>query len=352
LNSPFSKKYWASLGNDLTEDKNRMLFFEFWLPLFLSIISLSMALYNRSVGSVFLLKVTFYFGLINLIIWCLNFLFNETVIGVLTGICYYILLIIFLLYGGEDGFSILWILLVPSFGFLLYGRKKGMILNVLLFASLVFIMWTAPGNSLLKYQPLYAFQQRFPLLYIAFGLSGYLFEFIREKTSTKLKNLREKYYYNSTHDSLTGLFNRAEIKNYIEGNKRFKGGLAIIDIDNFKAINDNYGHLIGDLALQKISEGIHECFGEKSVRWGGDEFCTMCERCSSEKDLKETLEKLLYSIMNIELFHKNEKIPLTVSVGAVFTDKDTEFEELISKADNAIYQAKNNGKNQFVIYSI
>ncbi len=155
-------------------------------------------------------------------------------------------------------------------------------------------------------------------------------------------------------DSLTRINNRMYldiIKSKIE-NIKTKIGILMIDIDNFKIINDKYGHLVGDLVLKKVAKSIK--FSIKSydelIRYGGEEFLAILYRCD-EKNLPLIAERIRTKIKEIR-FKKLLDLSITVSIGGYVKDlKDSiSIYESIKKADEAMYKAKKAGKDCFILW--
>lgn len=151
-------------------------------------------------------------------------------------------------------------------------------------------------------------------------------------------------------DPLTHVNNRMYldiIRTKIEKNK-VKLGILMIDIDNFKSINDKYGHTVGDLVLKEIAKAIK--FSVKSydevIRYGGEEFVVILYRCD-EKSLPIIGERLRNQIKNIK-FPKYEKLFVTVSIGGYLYHSNSDIYDGIKKADQAMYKAKKAGKDRFM----
>lgn len=164
------------------------------------------------------------------------------------------------------------------------------------------------------------------------------------------KELQQKTKLSET-DEMLGIFNRAkfdkEIKNEIERAKRYKNSLSLImvDIDNFKDFNDNYGHQIGDEVLKEmvnlLSDGIRK--SDLLARYGGDEFAIICP----ETKLKDA-EKLAKRLKNtVERYNSEHDDILSCSFGvAEFKTAKDDKESFIQRADQALYQAKEAGRNE------
>lgn len=157
----------------------------------------------------------------------------------------------------------------------------------------------------------------------------------------------------SKRDVLTGLFNRFTIMDKIhEVFKKTPGqvhGLVMLDIDNYKGLNDTLGHVFGDQVLKEISAALQNNVGREGIvgRLGGDEFIICLINIKSDKELSSRLESLCQSVHKIY----PDGTCVTGSFGAAMYPKDgLSFEELYPKADQALYEAKHLGRNQFAIY--
>lgn len=169
------------------------------------------------------------------------------------------------------------------------------------------------------------------------------------KKLENLKHIAEK-------DALTNIYNRLEtekqIMEYLVENTGEKGALFMIDTDDFKQINDNNGHLIGDMVLAEMAAGMKKIMRDSDVvgRIGGDEFTIFMKDVKSREDVDKKAEELLYMFQ--ELFN-SEKSPVkvTCSIGISMYPKDgCTFKDMYAKADRALYEAKSQGKNKYVIY--
>ena len=163
-----------------------------------------------------------------------------------------------------------------------------------------------------------------------------------------------EFAYFATHDPLTGLANRVlledRLNQAINHAKRFNKCVAVIfcDLDNFKPINDTYGHTVGDLALKKCSDYFSSSVrAEDTVcRYGGDEFVIIFGDIEGTQDLAVLTEKIL-DINNIIFEINGNAISLQMSAGISFYPQDTDnATDLIHKADEAMYRAKRDGKNR------
>lgn len=145
------------------------------------------------------------------------------------------------------------------------------------------------------------------------------------------------------HDNITGAYNR----DYYETNLkklRMNGGVAIVDIDDFKLCNDTYGHDMGDFALSETSRIIRENLSENDmlIRYGGDEFLIIMPDASAD-NLENTLERIRTSINSVR-YRKLGNMQLSVSVGGVIENGGV-LESAVYRADRIMYLAKNH-KNE------
>ena len=165
------------------------------------------------------------------------------------------------------------------------------------------------------------------------------------------KNLEEL----SSIDSLTGLYNRrffeAFALNYLHQCARFDEifSIILIDIDNFKSINDTYGHQEGDAVLIEISQIFRESVRKSDVvaRYGGEEFIILCPHHGLE-GAQIVAEKMR---LIIEKSNISKKTQVTVSIGVSTLKKSMSLDDLIRECDEALYSAKNSGKNKVVVSS-
>jgi len=175
---------------------------------------------------------------------------------------------------------------------------------------------------------------------------------VQSKTyEKKIAEQKQKSY----QDALTKLNNRAAFDEYFAKamvrfhHKSFKMALAVIDIDDFKKINDTYGHTAGDKTLQVIANTLYTSV-DKSVfvaRYGGEEFVLIYLSIHKEQ-LMEELNQLNNKIANLPFKFKNNKVSITLSIGVSHIIDDDNIHTVFERADKAMYQAKAQGKNQVV----
>ncbi len=177
---------------------------------------------------------------------------------------------------------------------------------------------------------------------------------------TEKVNLINKLEFQAKFDSLTNLYNRRHILAIVEEqmevalNNRLSLGLILLDIDFFKRINDTYGHYVGDLVLVNLSFILKESIGKNDfvARFGGEEFLIISQN-SNEKNMKNLAEKIKDRIKKEKFLYGTKVIPVTASFGvhASIIDFNKSFNQLLQKADNALYYSKENGRDRITVYS-
>lgn len=181
-----------------------------------------------------------------------------------------------------------------------------------------------------------------------------------EITLRELHEVNQKLTEQSTIDSLTGVKNRSAFDKRLLAESRISRrqetpiALLMLDIDRFKSINDHFGHLAGDQALKKIAQTLQQHLKRPTdlvSRFGGEEFAIILPNTTAEGALK-VAEGIRDAVTSIGLEWEGKPIPLTISIGvsADIMASDQHSTELLEQADKALYQAKNNGRNQVKLY--
>lgn len=175
----------------------------------------------------------------------------------------------------------------------------------------------------------------------------------------ELYNNRElKLKDEGMRDNLTNLYNRSYVfkKAILELNKvenlHNQTTVIMCDIDHFKKVNDTYGHAQGDYIIQKVSTLLKESFRELDivVRWGGEEFLIILHNIALEQAY-ETVENVRKKIFQTIHIKENSLEKISMSFGIAQLKDSFSFEEVISQADEALYQSKNGGRNRVSIFT-
>jgi len=156
----------------------------------------------------------------------------------------------------------------------------------------------------------------------------------------------------SNIDSLTKVFNRRALTTYLDnicskGNIAYELHLLILDIDDFKVVNDTYGHIAGDKILIFIANMLRKTLrdGDKVFRYGGEEFVIILNRITP-KSCQEITSRILKLIRSNRLIYKGKSLNVTMSIGGTMYQTGDTPDDIVSRADKALYKSKNNGKNQ------
>ena len=176
---------------------------------------------------------------------------------------------------------------------------------------------------------------------------------MRRALTHLIKVTNQELEHVSTHDSLTGLYNRTEYINVIERKiksaERYKEhfGLLLVDIDFFKLVNDEYGHNVGDVVLQKFAKTLRRNIREDDfiARWGGEEFIIIANY-AKEKELEALAKKLKKKIIETDFSPVSR---LSASFGLTAYKEGDTSDILFKRVDNALYKAKQNGRNRYEI---
>jgi diguanylate cyclase (GGDEF)-like protein/PAS domain S-box-containing protein len=170
---------------------------------------------------------------------------------------------------------------------------------------------------------------------------------------SKHKAIEENLIRLAYYDTLTGLPNRRLFQDLYTQSlltaKRYQRKLAVLylDVDDFKLVNDNYGHAFGDELLQVIAARLSHCVRDPNTvcRLGGDEFVILLQPVKQSEDIEKVAQRVANALNNRFLIKQN-KISITCSIGIAYYPQDQkEGSDLLAAADAAMYQAKKNRKN-------
>ena len=201
--------------------------------------------------------------------------------------------------------------------------------------------------------------KRIPTKFLKYGANDFLYKgfsneefFARINSNIEILELFEEINNKANKDYLTGMYNRRYLfdngeKIYNEHkNKNNDFAVALIDIDKFKAINDTYGHDVGDMAIKEVGNILNQAI-QKDVlisRMGGEEFCILLYNRTKD-EIMVLLEKIRNLFESNQIEFENHKLKYTVSIGCSF-EFGKNLDEMIQKADNGLYEAKNSGRNK------
>lgn len=254
--------------------------------------------------------------------------------------------------GGESNTGPLWFYVFPPLLFYLTGLQFGtlLLLSCMLFATIVFQF---PGLPFVSAEYSIDFKVRF-FATIAFeSIFCYVLEYSRLKARSELMELALSHERAARTDELTGLANRrdmhqrllSEYSRYQRSGHHFS--IALIDLDWFKRINDEFGHDAGDRVLQHFAALLQKLVRQtdSAARWGGEEFLILLPDTSLLQALS-LAERLRAEVANTEFEFRGHRLPVTVSAGVGSITQADSINHLLKQVDVHLYSAKENGRNQ------
>ncbi len=250
-----------------------------------------------------------------------------------------------------------WAFVLPAASFSVLGDKKGLAF-CLFFFFLNIVLMTVPESLLLSSKPYSSFViARSSIIYLILTFAMYYYESSQQMLFKYIQQEKEKYEHASKHDALTGLSNRTDIMEKMEEEQERclrKGSLFTLimcDIDHFKRINDNFGHDSGDYVLKMIASLFKDQVRgiDCPSRWGGEEFLIMLVETDLEGG-QQVAERIRKRIENMVFKYKDTKMPVTMTFGlSMYRGKDDNIEDCIKRADSALYEGKNQGRNRVIV---
>ena len=176
--------------------------------------------------------------------------------------------------------------------------------------------------------------------------------------SIEVKLLMEALQQSAFRDGLTGLYNRKFLEEHTKKlipqalRDKFNIGVLLLDMDHFKAVNDEYGHDIGDKVLKELARILNETIRESDIiiRYGGEEFIVLLVNIKTEEQAISVANKIRIKVSENEIdVYAGSKLRKTVSIGlSMFPEDSSSLESVIKNADIALYEAKSKGRNQVV----
>lgn len=167
--------------------------------------------------------------------------------------------------------------------------------------------------------------------------------------------MEEKLVLVAETDALTNLPNRFKMKKIFDSFSDSKTDIAIsiMDIDDFKIVNDTYGHSVGDEVLCTLSKRLRQCQRDHffSCRWGGEEFLLIKSGENALEKLNSVLEKIRTEIKSVNFYSEDDDnfFNVTISIGSALRKSGEKLSETLIRADKSLYKAKRMGKNQLIV---
>jgi diguanylate cyclase (GGDEF)-like protein len=271
----------------------------------------------------------------------------------------FVFFVTFVIVNQNQNFGIIWTIFFPIFVIVLTGPKRGLTLSLLFFSIIYFIAFNGIGEwgecewnlqSFVRY-----LVATLVLLYVVYMNEVAIVKantIIKDKTQNEREYIKQLESY-STVDYLTSIFNRRKLDTLLESElsraERYsrRVSIAIFDIDDFKKINDEYGHLVGDAVLIDISQLVSASIRKSDYfgRWGGEEFLIIFSETSRE-EAKGFAERLRQKINEQSHTHK---IAVSCSFGISEYQQGDTVTSILQRCDDALYMAKAQGKNSVVL---
>jgi diguanylate cyclase (GGDEF)-like protein len=252
--------------------------------------------------------------------------------------------------------GLLWCLVMLPLFFHLLGYQRGSILVLLLISGTTWLLFwpttfhSSPHSTEILF--------RFWAAYLILAWISFSVEYIRHQTRQRLQATWRELDIQACTDELTGLANRRGLREYLgkqeQRSAQGEGSYAVIlgDMDDFKEINDRYGHDVGDQVLSTVGKLISSLAraDDLAARWGGEEFLLLLADTDAG-GAKVLAEKVRDCVATSKILVDGESIDLSMSLGVAAQQQDVPLSALLTSADIAMYEAKRRGKNSVVMAS-
>lgn len=240
----------------------------------------------------------------------------------------------FAISGGNEGFSILWMLLIPLFAVNLLGVRVGLGVSVY-FIAFTLILFCTPLNSFIADKYTVSFISKYPILFICDSLVSIILSLQKEYYNRKV-------HFQSNIDGLTGVYNRRYFMDYILNakNKTINDVcIMVIDVNGLKTVNDTIGHEAGDELICAVPKCCRQVFGKNAdiCRIGGDEFVLVIR--NTDQTIPEAIEKLKNTAYQWQGKH-SEHLHVSVGWASSNSHPDIDMNKLFSEADKKMYDDK------------
>jgi diguanylate cyclase (GGDEF)-like protein len=251
---------------------------------------------------------------------------------------------ILILIDGNEEFALVFAFLTPVMGVFLLGYRYGSILSLMYFAGVFYFCFTQMDT----WQPepfLTISLIHFSFIYVLLLMVSFFYDTSRRKAYQMMEESNRQLQELATTDVLTKLRNRRYMEDQLL-NATGNHYIAMLDVDDFKKVNDQFGHDQGDKVLIALADTLKNTAGSKDIvgRWGGEEFIIIFAE-PNLVILEETLKQLNHSIANTNFGIERQ---VTISIGLA-RHNSCKHRDSIRSVDQALYEAKANGKNTYNI---
>lgn len=265
--------------------------------------------------------------------------------------------------GGIHSSSVIWQIFVPVAAFIMTGLRAGLRWGAVSFLTVLFF-YILESTGLVQFTSGFETTTGDRLIdllgaVVAVSIAIWYSDFLKSRALTDLEKTKAQLKYYATIDPLTNTFNRRHFLELSE--RRIKrthtsnghASLLLFDIDHFKKINDEHGHMIGDEILHGIARICMKHLRTDDIlgRFGGEEFVILLPE-TKLKDARNIAERLRLLIANTPIETEIGPINTTISIGVALVEKTNSvtIKQLLSRADRAMYHAKQTGRNRVIIW--
>ncbi|MDF1876206.1 GGDEF domain-containing protein [Sulfurimonas sp. SAG-AH-194-L11] len=300
-------------------------------------------------------------------LWLLRYDKNVQQAAFISSIFLMAFMIIFITKNQNSHFGLIWSVFIPFFAIMLNGKKLGLAISIFYYTIMFSLaykglgIWNDGEWAVIDLL-------RFYTVSTALTFFIYLTESAHIKADEELSLVRENEHKTlqeltllSITDALTGVHNRRHFNKVLSqlfldlSDKKQLLSLLIIDIDYFKEYNDTYGHYAGDIVLKEVAQKLLFLLENKSdsvFRIGGEEFAIIIHN-KSQSETKKIIDSINLSIEDLKIEHLQSKLTckkLTVSAGVCtnYSSKDKQLKYFYKQADDALYEAKDTGRNRTI----
>ncbi|TKB05229.1 GGDEF domain-containing protein [Alteromonas portus] len=266
--------------------------------------------------------------------------------------CLMVLTLLLIITGGKDNTGPLWMYLVPPVTMFFAGFVRGLLALIAFTVTCAIILFGFNDASYVA-DYTYAFKTRLLYSFLTVSFLSAFYEYSRQKSYDTALYLSEQFERQAKHDHLTNLLNRRgaqqcldrEYARMLRSKRPFS--VAIADVDRFKSINDTLGHEQGDEVLRQISVKFNARLRGQDIlgRWGGEEFIFIFTD-TDEAGAVQALESIKELLSKAPLSVYGKEIHVTSSFGVSEVSAETDISSAIRRADQALYYAKDNGRNR------
>lgn len=251
---------------------------------------------------------------------------------------------------GIESLMFFHLIVVYPVAFLLWQDKPLLRRSIIFFITVVFFsLFYWPGEPMFPSD----IQHKHSTMAMVFINCAILLSIIAKLFSNDTLRAHQELAKQASVDPLTNILNRRELERQLDIQQQELASIAVMlfDIDNFKAINDHYGHLVGDKALKHLVACISQQLPSNTLfaRFGGDEFCILWPNCQRQV-AQQYAQQLVESVASRQLTLPQGTFTISISMGLAYETQRKDLSRLLIDADDAMYAAKRCGRNRLICH--